>query len=353
MTGTGGDREPVDWALAARTGGRLAPPGPRLTAGERGTVVASLAAAARGAEQPVRDLTGLGTGLPIPEAEIVDRAGWIAAAGESMRALVGAPEGEPGRVGALLRPVTARAAGVQAGGVLAAVSTAILGQYDPFAPPDGRLLLVWPNIVGVERALGVRPADFRTWVCLHEVTHRVQFAAAPWLAEYMRDSVAALGAESAEPLQQMIGRLAGVLRRRRAGTAAMSEEGLVGLLTAVQGPAQRAAIEQMLLLGTLLEGHADHVMDAVGPAVVPSVARIRRAFDARRAQAPSLPQRLLRAALGMDVKSAQYVRGKAFVDAVVATVGTAEFNAVFTGPETLPRAEEIVDPQRWVRRVHG
>src|SRR5699024_2361987 len=137
--------------------------------------------------------------------------------------------------------------------VLAAVSTAILGQYDPFARPDGRLLLVWPNIVGVERGLGVRPADFRMWVCLHEVTHRVQFAAAPWLGGYMRDSVADLGAESPESLEQMLGRLVGVLRRRRDGTAALSEEGLVGLLTAVQGPAQRAAIERMLLLGTLLE----------------------------------------------------------------------------------------------------
>jgi len=353
MTGADAGGEPVDWALAGRVGGRIAPPGPRLTAGERGAVIASLTAAARGAEAPVRAQTGLAEDLPIPEAEIVDRAQWITAAGQSMRALVGAADEEPGRVGALLRPITARAAGVQAGGVLAAVSTAILGQYDPFARPDGRLLLVWPNIVGVERGLGVRPADFRMWVCLHEVTHRVQFAAAPWLGGYMRDSVADLGAESPESLEQMLGRLVGVLRRRRDGTAALSEEGLVGLLTAVQGPAQRAAIERMLLLGTLLEGHADQVMDAVGPEVVPTVGRIRRAFDARREQAPSLPQRLLRAVLGMDVKMAQYLRGKAFVDEVVATVGTAGFNAVFTGPETLPRAEEIVDPQLWVRRVHG
>src|SRR5699024_12726186 len=107
---------------------------------------------------------------------------------------------------------------------------------------------------------------------------RTLFPSTTPFRSYMRDSVADLGAESPESLEQMLGRLVGVLRRRRDGTAALSEEGLVGLLTAVQGPAQRAAIERMLLLGTLLEGHGDHVLDAVGPGGGPAGRRRRRAF---------------------------------------------------------------------------
>ncbi len=107
----------------------------------------------------------------------------------------------------------------------------------------------------------------------------------------------------------------------------------------------------MMVLGTLLEGHADHVMDAVGPAHVPSVARIRTAFDKRR-KAPRNPvQRIIRALIGMDAKMAQYIRGKAFVDEVVETVGMERFNTVWTSPETMPLPDEIDTPQAWIRRV--
>ena len=106
-----------------------------------------------------------------------------------------------------------------------------------------------------------------------------------------------------------------------------------------------------MVLGTLLEGHADHVMDAVGPAVVPSVHLIRRRFDDRRQRKQPPLQRLLRALLGVDAKLSQYTRGKAFVDHVVDRVGMTRFNAVWTGPDTLPRPDEIENPQRWIDRV--
>ena len=113
-----------------------------------------------------------------------------------------------------------------------------------------------------------------------------------------------------------------------------------------------AALDQLLVLGTLLEGHADHVMDAVGPAVVPSVATIRRRFDERRQRKQPPLQRVMRALLGFDAKLSQYTRGKAFVDHVVGQ-GRAwpRFNTVWSGPETLPLPTEIDEPQRWIDRV--
>ena len=110
-------------------------------------------------------------------------------------------------------------------------------------------------------------------------------------------------------------------------------------------------MDQLLVLGTLLEGHADHVMDAVGPAVVPSVQTIRHRFDQRRQRHQPPLQRLLRALLGLDAKMSQYTRGKAFVDHVVTKVGMDRFNTVWSGPDTLPLPDEIEDPQRWIDRV--
>ena len=338
----------VDWELAARAGSAVVRPGPRTTSYSAAQVVEELAVASVRAEGPVREVSLLLDDRPVPQATIVDRRGWIHAAASSMAELTGTEGADHGRF-------AGKPAGVQAGAMLAFLSTAILGQYDPFSGPDGTLLLVAPNIMGVERALGVVPADFRLWVCLHEVTHRVQFSSAPWLADYMKQNVDTLGAAGDEPFNEVITRLAGEIRRRRdAGPSDdPADQGVLGLLRATQPPDQRAALDRLLMLGTLLEGHADHVMDAVGPAVVPTVAQIRSAFDQRRRRPANPIQRLLRALLGVDAKVAQYVRGKAFVDEVVATVGMERFNTIWSGPDTLPRPEEIGSPQQWIARVLG
>jgi coenzyme F420 biosynthesis associated uncharacterized protein len=248
--------------------------------------------------------------------------------------------------------ITGRITGAQTGAVLAFISSGILGQYDPFGPNGGELLLVYPNVIAVERQLRVLPADFRLWVCLHEVTHRVQFRANPWLAEHMSQSLAVLTEDAGEDVSEVIGRLATLVRNRRDGVAAEpNSSGVLGLLRAVQSEPQQRALDQLLVLGTLLEGHADHVMDAVGPAVVPTVATIRRRFDDRRKRKQPPLQRVVRALLGFDAKLSQYTRGKAFVDHVVGRVGMARFNTVWTSAETLPLPTEIDEPQRWIDRV--
>lgn len=338
----------VDWRLAARTGATLVPSGPRATKAAAEQIVVDLADSSIRAEEPVRAVTGLLDDQPVPEARIVDRPGWIDAAAGSMAQLTDSDADEGSRL-------AGKPAGVQAGAMLAFLSSAILGQYDPFTGPNGTLLLVAPNIMGVERALGVSSTDFRFWVCLHEVTHRVQFSSAPWLADYMRSNVDVLGEVGEESVTDMLSRLVDELKQRGGGGEAddPSSRGMIGLLRATQAPPQREALDRLLMLGTLLEGHADHVMDAVGPTVIPSVEQIRRAFDQRRRRPTNPIQRLLRALLGVDAKVAQYVRGKAFVDAVVASVGMQQFNTVWTEAETLPRTDEIDDPGRWISRVLG
>jgi coenzyme F420 biosynthesis associated uncharacterized protein len=334
----------VDWSFAATVGQRLARPGPPSTDYTRRQVVDNLATAAKAAEPPVRDVTGLHTDGVVPEARIVDRSGWIRAAAESMRAMTGGTDKPRG-------VISGRVTGAQTGALLAFVSSGILGQYDPFND-DGVLLLVYPNVIAVERQLRVEPSDFRLWVCLHEVTHRVQFTANPWLSGYMSTALGVLTQESGEDVARVLGRLADFARSR--GDSSSDDphsQGILGLLRAVQSEPQREALDQMLVLGTLLEGHADHVMDAVGPVVVPSVATIRSRFDERRHRKQPPLQRLLRVLLGIDAKLSQYTRGKAFVDHVVNRVGMERFNTVWTGPDTLPRPIEIEYPQRWIDRV--
>jgi coenzyme F420 biosynthesis associated uncharacterized protein len=341
----------VDWRFAATVGQRLARPGPASSDYTRRQVIDELTGAAAKAEPPVRDVTGLVTNGVVPPARVVDRPQWIGAAAESMRVMTNGSEKPRGFL-------TGRITGAQTGAVLAFVSSGILGQYDPFASQkegakEGCLLLVYPNVIAVERQLRVAPSDFRLWVCLHEVTHRVQFTANPWLADYMSQALELLTQDAGEDVGQVAGRLADFVRNRGNGSPATDPNvsGILGLVRAVQSEPQRVALDQLLMLGTLLEGHAEHVMDAVGPMVVPSVATIRRRFDERRHRTQPPLQRLLRALLGLDAKLSQYTRGKAFVDHVVGGVGMARFNTVWSGPDTLPLPAEIEDPQRWIDRV--
>src|SRR6202008_1652292 len=85
-------------------------------------------------------------------------------------------------------------------------------------------------------------------------------------------------------------------RRTDDGT---SGTGPIGLMEMLQSPQQREVFDRLIARSTLLEGHADHVMDAVGPTVVPSVATIRARFTARR-RGGGILDRILRTVLGVD-----------------------------------------------------
>ncbi len=335
---------PVDWDLAARTAARLVPPGPQVTREEAHELVARLRADAITAEGHVRDVTGLGHGLPLLPADVVDRPAWASAALSGMAALTAGarlPE-----VGKAAKAVTARAAGLQLGGVLAYLGGRVLGQYDPFGGPsgDGRLLLVAPNVHAAQQALDVPSADFGLWVCLHEATHRLQFTAVPWLRGYFAEEVSSLLSLS-ERNRLDIEKLPEVIRLLRE-----SRGDSLAVVEFLQGPAQRAVLDRLLALTTLLEGHADHVMDAVGPEVVPAVTTIRERFTIRR-RGGGLVDRLLRALLGVEAKMRQYAVGSAFTKHVVLAAGMDGFNRVWESPETVPTRAELADPGAWIRRV--
>jgi coenzyme F420 biosynthesis associated uncharacterized protein len=344
---------PVDWAVAASTGQALARGGPAVEPTEARAAVRELREITATAEQHVRDLTGLGHGLPLRDGDVVDRPGWVRSAVAGLSALTDGVL--PGTYGGPLGNVLAGTAGVQAGMVLAFLSSRVLGQYDPFAGDDGtgRLVLVAPNIVGAQRALHVSATDFRLWVCLHECTHRLQFTAVPWLRDYFAGEVGRLLSSIDDSALDALGRLPEVIRTARERLRAADRQlGPLSVIELFQSAEQRQLLDSLIALSTLLEGHADHVMDAVGPQVVPSVEVIRKRFAERR-KGGGLLDRLLRSLLGVEAKVRQYAEGSAFTKQVIDAVGMTGFNAVWTAPETLPSRAEIADPGLWLRRVHG
>ena len=344
---------PVDWEFAKQAGARIVPAGPRVSADEAAGVVASIHRAAARAQQPVAETARLHAPGEAPSPLVVDRPTWIGLNADSMSAMVdpvfaqivGRRKQQPS---AAVAAVGGKVTGGEAGALLAFMASKVLGQYDLAPGGTPRLLLVAPNVVHVERELGVDPDDFRLWVCMHEETHRVQFTAVPWLREHMIERARSLASEMApdpDKLQDVLSRLSRQLPEA-------FKSGGTGITELIATPEQRERLAQMTAVMSLLEGHADVVMDEVGPQVIPSVAEIRAKFNERRKGVGAF-DRLLRRLLGLEAKMRQYRDGAVFVRSVIDEVGVDGFNRVWTSPETLPLPREIEEPSAWVARVHG
>jgi coenzyme F420 biosynthesis associated uncharacterized protein len=354
----------IDWDVATSTGVRWARPGPQVSRADARKVVTELRGLAAAVQEPVRQLTGLAGLADGGNVAIVDRPGWIRANVDGFRVVLDPlverlQERAPAAGGSVLTAVGSRVTGMQAGLILAYLAGRVLGQYELFLPPDpalpettapaGRLTLVAPNIVMVERELGVDPHDFRRWVCLHEETHRTQFTSVSWLRPYVQQQMSEfLLASDLDP--------ASILDRLRSAADAVAGAVRGGdgesLIEAIQNPRQREILERLTAVMTLVEGHGDYVMDAVGPSVVPSVADIRTKFSARRGSAGRMEQ-AIRRILGIDLKMKQYEQGSRFVRAVVEQAGMATFNKVWESPDTLPSKAEIASPRAWLERMDG
>jgi coenzyme F420 biosynthesis associated uncharacterized protein len=343
----------IDWPLAERIGLRFAPKGPQTAPAEAHFAVAELRELAQLAREPVAELTGLVADPEHAPAVVVDRAEWIrsnvAGFATALDPFVSARSERSANPA--VEAVGSRLTAGQLGGALAWLSGKVLGQYEAFSPPGqpGRLLLVAPNIVHVERELELVPRDFRYWVCLHEETHRAQFGGVPWMAEHFLAEVQSFVEISDIPIGEFLSRFGAVAQA--VVTAARGRPG-PSLMEAVQTPAQREIFDRLTGLMSLLEGHADYVMDEVGPTHVPTVATIRERFAARRAQAGTVDG-FARRMLGLETKMRQYTAGSDFVRGVIAAAGNDGFAVVWAEPANLPTAAEIEDPRAWVRRVLG
>ncbi|WP_084546853.1 zinc-dependent metalloprotease [Glycomyces arizonensis] len=343
----------IDWRTAASCSRAFIRGGPRMSPEGALDVVADLHRHARTATELVADYTGLTPAVEAP-IDVVDRVRWSHVNIAGLRRLLhqlGAAEtdADPARqMGA-----AAKVTGVQAGAVLAFLSSRVLGQFETFSTDSGRLLFVAPNIVEVERRLRLPSREFRLWIAVHESAHLMQFTAVPWMRDHFHGLIRTFF-DAAEPEESSASQFGRAVRRAlsAARDEPASEDDMAGVdvMEAMTSPEQREAIAGIQALMTLLEGHAESVMDGVGRGHIEHVALLRRRFDRRRAH-PGTLQRFLRQLLGLDAKMRQYAAGRRFVDHVVAEHGVTGFSRVWDSPQHLPTEAEIEHPETWIARV--
>jgi coenzyme F420 biosynthesis associated uncharacterized protein len=356
----------IDWSTAQRVGELLAgSPPPGALGGESVQPLAQRFAAL------VSDYSGLALPAALPPLEAVDRPAWIAANLEGMRPILEplaqqsaaagsrARRRRPRKAGAQdltplydgLAAAGALLLGAQVGAMAGMLSQRVLGQYDlalldPTVTP--RLLLVAPNLAQAARNMQVDREQLVSWVAIHELTHAIQFSGAPWLrahlAGLLQELIAGLQVSFSFGALLHPPDLRSLAERMRRGE----------ILRITLGERRWQLVSRLQATMSLIEGHAEHVMDAVGADVLPALPRLRAAMNNRRREHRGLPWKVLERLLGLELKLRQYEEGRRFCDAVVAAGG-------HDGPQLLARAwrsaadlptpEELAAPARWLART--
>jgi coenzyme F420 biosynthesis associated uncharacterized protein len=359
--------DPIDWRMAQRIGELIAgspPPG--------GLKAAAVEPLAYDFARRVSTYSGLELPAQLPPLEFVDRSAWIAANLKGMRPLLGRLtdrlDSEGGPFAGPIRSASGFLLGAQVGALTGMLSQRVLGQYDlalldSSVPP--RLLLLAPNLAQAARNLGVDRDELVLWVSIHEITHAVQFSGAPWLRGHLggmltelidglqvgltgRGQANGAGAEGGSgaggrpraPRLPGVGELRELVERARRGE----------LLRLTLGEERWRLVERMQAAMSLIEGHAEHTMDAVGAEVLPSLPALRAAMTRRR-ESRGLPWRVLERLLGLELKLRQYEVGRRFCDAVVREGGPEALAVAWTGPEALPSTAELQAPEEWIART--
>jgi coenzyme F420 biosynthesis associated uncharacterized protein len=339
----------ADWDTALQLGRKVAGPGTPVPPAGRARMREDFAELVPFAESLITDFTSMSVHGFRSRAWVMSRRDWIRANLGGLQRLLEPLAERLLKAQGNRSEVRRKAMGVQAGVLMGYVARRVLGQYDVFLPPDdeGLLYFVGPNVAEVETRFALPPRDFRLWVAIHEVSHRVQFGSATWLRGYLASQVDSyLGTVSLDS-KEFVSQLRRAAEEVRGGTDLRG----MGALTLILTPEQREVFVRMQGVMSLLEGHASYVMNEVARDHVRDVDRMRRSLSARRRSGGV--ERGFQKAIGFDQKVKQYDAGERFVGEVVARVGMAGFNLVWDRPDNLPSVEEIADPHAWVERVAG
>lgn len=346
---------PVDWHLAAKVATRVAGREPFAESYHWDSLEPDFSEFTAEAEALVAEATGLRPLAGPARARVTDRAGWIHANVASFQRLLRpfTDKVGPRIADRPLAPVAKGFAGVELGALLGWMSTRVLGQYDLLViedeDPDDQDLVyyVGPNVLALEKRFAFPPREFRLWLALHEVTHRMQFTGIEWMRPHFLSLVEAT-VDSVDPdPQRFVEAVKRITEALREGRKPLDDGGLAVLFA---GPDQREVLQRLSGLMSLLEGHGDVTMDRAGADRIPSADRFGRVLRDRRKQVRG-PARMIQRLLGLEAKLSQYEQGERFIAAVEAVGGPELIDRAWETPDNLPTLAEIRDPQSWLDRL--
>lgn len=345
----GAVESPIDWRRAEQIATRISG---RHVHHESGDAI-DLTQVIPRLEDQIEATTGLRSLSGPAVVRVIDRPEWIRANISSFQHLLEPlieQWSEKVSMNGVAARVSGQLAGAELGALLGWMSSRVLGQYDLLVgrdDADDAVYMVGPNLAGLEHRFGFDPVEFRTWVLLHELTHRAQFTGVPWMREHFTDLVNT-SVRLANPDPR---RIATAIREafsdRDRARQQVRDSGVFGLIAT---PEQRDVIQRIAGLMSLLEGHGDVTMSRAVGELVPSAPRFAAVLQARRRRSNPLSRLTLRLT-GIEGKLNQYAAGERFIAAIEAEGGPRAVDVCWLERANLPSLEEIRNPRLWLDRV--
>jgi len=344
----------IDWDLARTIAAKVNRNEPEIVGEERVRMEADFEEFTALAEELVAAETGLRSADGAARGRVADRADWVDANLRSfqrlLRPMLDKMEDEMSGPFSAVGP---KVAGAELGMMLGWMSNRVLGQYDLLViedeNPDEQDLVyyVGSNVAALEKRFAFPERDFRLWLALHEVTHRAQFTGVPWMREHFLGMVTSMMDEADPDPQRFIDGLKRMVETKRAGEDPLADGGLTAVFASEE---QRAMLDKIGGLMSLLEGHGDVTMDRAGEGVVQGADRFGRILRQRRANTSTFVG-LIQKLSGLEAKMKQYAQGENFIEVVEEHGGRELMDRVWEGPALLPLLAEIKEPELWINRV--
>jgi putative hydrolase len=374
MSGSSG---PVQWELARQMAVAGAAEAGTDTTPDAATGDA-FAEIARVAELQVLELTELTTPSDVMHVEVVRRADWIATAMDDYRPLVelaaermsdalvraladqrpaddtpgsdamaalgfGSPQALIGQLGPLLQAT-------QVGQVFGFLASRVFGGYDVGIPrvATGPLRFVLANIEGFERDWSLDPREFRTFVAVHQVVHRLQ-SSQPWLPAYASTQIDEFCTSMTIDVDAIRERFASISPEDPeafAGAFADEDGSMFGI---VLDDEQRLRLDRVRALIGAVEGYGDHVAATIGRRLLGTYPKIEEAMRRHREDEELDP--IFARLLGVDVGREHVAAGRAFCETVVELTDEATLGQMWASADALPGLAELQEPRLWLART--
>ena len=250
----------------------------------------------------------------------------------------------------------AQAGAVQFGLLFGWMSKRVLGQYDAalFANSQNNneigstpIYVVGSNITSLETRFGFPKSQFERWVLLHELTHKLQFEAVPWMLDYYRGLVTSLIDKMNIGPSDLFESLTRLVEDLKDGRNPLREAGLAGIFVSDE---QRAILSRLGGLMSVLEGHGDLIMAKAATSVIPEAQRFEEVLHQKR-ESPNLVAKIVSQLYGFDAKLRQYEAGAKFLKKIEEQAGQDALTRLFEASDNMPDLDEIANPERWLSRV--
>jgi len=245
--------------------------------------------------------------------------------------------------------------GAQVGQAMASLSGEVLTGTDIGLPlaPAGTAVLVPQNISEFGAGLGLPEDEIRLFLALREAAYQRLFGHVPWLRQRLLDTVEAYARGITVDVDAMRSKMEEAMgsidptNPESLQTAMQS-----GMFTPEESPDQKRALARLETLLALAEGWVDAVVSQASADRLPGAVALTETIRRRRATGGPAEQTFA-TLVGLELRPRRLRDAATLWSVLQEQQGIAGRDRLWNHPDLLPSADDLDDPEAFVRAQSG